>query len=228
MAGKAKIGASIALDGEREFKQTISEINKSISVLNSEMNKVSASFDDNKGSAEALTATYDVLGRKELTQKEKVEALEKALQASAAQYGESSNKTKEWQIQLNNAQAALIKTQNDVNKTTKKINELGNEEEEATKKGSMLSTIFKAGFFANIAANALSSVVQTIKQLGSEALATADELIRLSAETRLSIERLQELKYIGDDTGVSLDTISSAMSRLIRNMNSAKNERRSL
>ena len=224
MSGKAKIGASIALDGERDFRQAISEINKSISVLNSEMNKVSASFDDNKGSAEALTATYDVLGRKELTQKEKVEALEKALQASAEQYGESSNKTKEWQIQLNNAQAALIKTQNEVNKTTKKINELGNEEEEATKKGSMLSTIFKAGFFANIAANALSSVVQTIKQLGSEAFATADELIRLSAETRLSIERLQELKYIGDDTGVSVDKISSALSLLIRNMNSAKNE----
>ena len=43
MANK-KIGAGIALDGEKEFKQAVSGINKDLSVLGSEMQKVTAKF----------------------------------------------------------------------------------------------------------------------------------------------------------------------------------------
>ena len=45
-----KIGAGIALDGEREFKKAVTGINKDLSVLGSEMKKVTAQFDGNANS----------------------------------------------------------------------------------------------------------------------------------------------------------------------------------
>ena len=44
MANKNSIGAGIALDGEAEFRKAISSINKDLSVLGSEMKKVTADF----------------------------------------------------------------------------------------------------------------------------------------------------------------------------------------
>ena len=95
------------LDGEKEYKAAVSEINASLRVLNSEMKLVSAQFATNADSVDALTARSDVLTRQILTQKEKVEALQAALKDSADRYGEADDRTKRWQITLNNAEADI-------------------------------------------------------------------------------------------------------------------------
>ena len=48
MSKKVTIGAGIALDGEKEFKQAVSGINSDMKVLASEMKKVTSEFADNK------------------------------------------------------------------------------------------------------------------------------------------------------------------------------------
>lgn len=138
MAKKANIGASIGLDGEKEFKAAVSGINKDVKVLASEMKKVTAEFSDNKDSIEALTAKNDVLNKQVDTQREKINSLKSALENAKTQYGENSDKAKEWQISLNNAEADLYKLNKEVddNKDTleKAINpakDMGNEIEKA-------------------------------------------------------------------------------------------------
>ena len=54
MAGKAKIGAGIALDGEKEFKSAISGINKDLTVLKSALEK-------NKSEFERITVKYLIM-----------------------------------------------------------------------------------------------------------------------------------------------------------------------
>ena len=49
-------GLKIGLEGEREFKKSLAEINNSFRVLGSEMKLVDSQFDKNDKSAEALTA----------------------------------------------------------------------------------------------------------------------------------------------------------------------------
>ena len=56
MAGKAKIGAGIALDGEKEFKSAISSINKDLTVLKSALEKNKSEFDANGKSTELLNS----------------------------------------------------------------------------------------------------------------------------------------------------------------------------
>ena len=102
------------LDGEKEYKAAVSEINASLRVLNSEMKLVSEQFKNNDKSVEALTASSDVLSRQILTQKEKVEALQATLKNSAERYGEADARTKRWQTSLNNAQAELVKMEREL------------------------------------------------------------------------------------------------------------------
>ena len=100
-------GLKIGLEGEKEFKKALSEINQSFKVLGSEMKLVESQFSKNDNSLEALTARNQVLNKEIEAQKQKIETLRQALANAAESFGENDRRTQAWQIQLNNAQAAL-------------------------------------------------------------------------------------------------------------------------
>ena len=82
-------GLKIGLEGEKEFKKSISEINQTFKVLGSEMKLVTAQFDKNDNSIEALTARQQVLGKEVDAQRQKVETLRAALANSTESFGEN-------------------------------------------------------------------------------------------------------------------------------------------
>ena len=100
-------GLKIGLEGEKEFKKALSEINQSFKVLGSEMKLVSSQFDSNDKSVQALTARNSVLNKEIEAQKSKIETLRAALQNASDSFGETDRRTQNWQIQLNNAEASL-------------------------------------------------------------------------------------------------------------------------
>ena len=108
-------GLKIGLEGEREFKKSLAEINNSFKVLGSEMKLVDSQFDKNDKSAEALTARNQVLNKEIEQQKQKIDTLRTALQNAADSFGENDRRTQNWQIQLNNAQAALNGMERELN-----------------------------------------------------------------------------------------------------------------
>ncbi|OUP73252.1 hypothetical protein B5F08_12850, partial [Anaeromassilibacillus sp. An172] len=93
-------GLKIGLEGEKEFKRALTEINQSFKVLGSEMKLVSSQFDKNDNSVEALTARNQVLNREIDEQKKKIETLRSALNNASNSFGENDKRTKNWQIQL--------------------------------------------------------------------------------------------------------------------------------
>lgn len=115
------INTKIKLDGEREYKAALAEINGGLKVLKSELNLAAEQFRDNAGSVEALTKKNDILERSILTQQEKIEKLKESLQYSAREYGESSEKTNSWKVALNNAEAELSKMQRELDQNTDAI-----------------------------------------------------------------------------------------------------------
>ena len=100
-------GLKIGLEGEKEFKKALTEINQSFKVLGSEMKVVQSQFDKNDNSVEALTARNQVLNKEIDAQKQKIETLRQALTNASESFGENDRRTQQWQIQLNNATAAL-------------------------------------------------------------------------------------------------------------------------
>ena len=99
-------GLKIGLEGEKEFKKALSEINQSFKVLGSEMKVVTSQFDKNDNSVQALTARNQVLNKEIEAQKQKIETLRQALANASESFGENDRRTQQWQIQLNNATAA--------------------------------------------------------------------------------------------------------------------------
>ena len=117
MAGPS-INTKIKLDGEKEYKAALAEINSGLRVLKSELNLASEQFKDHAGSVDALSKKNDILERSILTQQEKIEKLKEALQYAGKEYGESSEKTNGWKIALNNAEAELAKMQGELDANT--------------------------------------------------------------------------------------------------------------
>ena len=66
------LGLKIGIEGEKEFKKALSEINQSFKVLGSEMKLVSSQFDKNDKSVQALSARNTVLNKEIEAQKNKV------------------------------------------------------------------------------------------------------------------------------------------------------------
>lgn len=104
-----QVSLKIALDGEKQYKQALSEINSGMKVLRSEMTLTAETFADNADSQEALIKKGDILERQILAQKDKVATLEAALQNAASAWGESDKRTMEWQTSLNKAEAELVR-----------------------------------------------------------------------------------------------------------------------
>lgn len=116
-------GLKIGLEGEKEFKKALSEINQSFKVLGAEMKVVTSQFDKNDNSVQALTARNQVLNKEIEAQKQKIETLRQALANASESFGENDRRTQQWQIQLNNATASLNDMERELDRNNTALDE---------------------------------------------------------------------------------------------------------
>lgn len=95
MAGKNDIVAGIRLEGERQFRSSVTSINKSVTSLKSELNLIKAQYDGNQNSMEALTKKGEVLNKILEQQKQKVEATKQGLENATRAYESGGKKIQE-------------------------------------------------------------------------------------------------------------------------------------
>jgi phage-related protein len=136
--GYSDFGLRIGVEGEKDFKAALSNINQTFKVLGSEMKLVSSEFDKNDKSVGALTARNEVLNKSIDAQKDKVSTLESALKNAADSFGESDKRTQSWQIQLNNAKAALNGMERELSDNVKSLDEMSDGEKDAAKQADNL------------------------------------------------------------------------------------------
>lgn len=142
------IGPKIGIEGEKEFKQAISAINKDVAVLGSEMGKVTAQFASNAGGMDALKAKSEVYNKQIDEQKKKIETLKQALANAASEFGENDVRTKNWQIALNKAEAELAKTENALKSTTDEMESFGKSADDTGKKFENMGGVLKGAAVA--------------------------------------------------------------------------------
>lgn len=124
-------GLKIGVEGEKEFKNALRDINQSFKVLGSEMKLVSSEFDKNDKSVQAVAARHEVLNKAIDAQKDKISTLEAALKNASDSFGENDRRTKNWAIQLNNAKAELNGMERELEDSADSADDLGNELREA-------------------------------------------------------------------------------------------------
>lgn len=160
-------GLKIGLEGEKEFKKALSDINQSFKVLGSEMKVVQSQFDKNDNSVEALTARNQVLNKEIEAQKQKIETLRQALANASESFGENDRRTQAWQIQLNNATAALNDMERELDRNNTALDEAEREMDDAADAADDLEEeLDDAGDAADDSEGKFSKLGGTLKTVG--------------------------------------------------------------
>lgn len=124
MAGPT-INTKIKIDGEDEYKQAIKEINAALGNLDSKLKNLDETYKDNEGSVEGLTKKNEILNQKILTQREKIDELNKMVKSAGETLGEHTVTTQNYQKQLNNAETALLKMEKALRANTEQLKDAG-------------------------------------------------------------------------------------------------------
>lgn len=233
-----EIKTTLALDGEKQYKASLDEAYRAMRVLGSEMKATNAAYGESGQSIDGLRSKNDLLNRQIEQQKKIVESLSKAVDESATAYGENDKKTDAYRIKLNNASAALSKMEGELTSNQSAIDAFGTETGKADKKtlnwgeslkkvGSMLGKTTVAAAKATAAAvaavgAAAGVAAKKVFDISKSTGVFADDLITLSAQTRISTDTLQKWDYAARFVDVSVDTMTGSMTKMIRNMDSAR------
>lgn len=227
------IGIKLGIEGEKEFKKAISDINQDFKVLGSELKAVTSQFDANDKSVKNLAAQNEVLNKQITAQKDKIETLRTALKNSAESFGENDSRTKKWQIQLNNAEADLNKLNRQLENNKKDMNAAEHETEQETtalknmgttadKTGSKLSSLGKvissamAAGAAAVAAIGTATVAAGKKMwdFANDVSETGDEIDKMSQKIGISAESYQEWAYVFERSGADINNLQAGMKTL--------------
>ena len=242
-------GLKIGVEGEREFKKSLAEINQTFKVLGSEMKLVQSQFDKNDNSVEALTARNATLNKQIDNQKEKISTLKAALENAASSFGENDKRTQAWQIQLNNAEAALNKMERELSQNDQALDSVGDEFSKAEKKadkfgdevketgeqaessgakfkkvGEVLKTVGVAMAAATAAiGTAAVAAGKKLWDMASETAKAGDEIDKTSQKLGMSAEAYQEWDYVLGQAGVDITSMTTGLKTMTNQIDNAKN-----
>lgn len=233
-----KLSGRVGLD-TTEFKSNIAAMNRELRVLESGFRASAAGLGDWANDATGLESRIKSLNSQIDVQKNKVSALQAEYQRIAEEKGATSRAAQDLEIKLNKETETLGKMESELGDTTRALDELGagadetgGDMDEMGEKSEGLSSVMSGlstgigiavGALIAVAAAAIAAAVAIGGLVFSSANAAAD-LVDLSAKTGISTTTLQEMAYIGDQVGVSLDTITGANARLTRSMGAAENK----
>lgn len=147
---KTKIGADVSLDGAKQFKKDIDNINSSIKLSTAELELNSVKYSQNAKSMEALSSKGDLLQKMYANQQNAVERHAQNLTELTAKYGANST-------QVTKAQASYTKVQTELEKTTQAIKK---NDEELEKSKTSTETLGTAQENLGRKATGLSGIIQ--------------------------------------------------------------------
>jgi len=241
-------GLKIGVEGEKEFKRALSDINQSFKVLGSEMKLVESEFGKNENSVQSLTSKNEVLTKQIDAQKDKIETLRKALENASSSFGENDRRTQAWAVQLNNAQAELNGMERELKGNEKALDSVADEFNAAEKQADQFGNeLDKTGKDADSAGGKFEKLGSVVKGVGAamgvafaaigtaaigagkalvgmtvEAAAYADEMLTQSTVTGMSVESLQAYSYAADLVDVSMETLTGSMAKQVKSMSNAR------
>lgn len=229
---KFNIGAKIALDGEKEYKQAVSNVNKSMSVLRSELKAVSAEYQGNANSIDALKSKNDILSKQQSEQEKKLKLLRDALNSANKEYGEGSKQAQDWQIKINNAYAELKKINRELDenekymkeaekstdKTAKSIDEFGKEVKEAKNETLGFGDVLKANLTSEAIVQGIKGIVNGLRDIITETEEYRQDLSKLETNTKLAgaafgdvKDKLRDLDAITKETDSNVEALSNLL-----------------
>ena len=217
-----EIKTKVAIDGEKEYKESLKNINSALGTLKSELKLVESQYAGQANSYAALSAKGDVLSRMYDQQKEKVKAAAEQLEKAKKAQSDYAEKVSSAQSEISRCEAALAALGDETGDTTEEQAKLTAELEKA--KGE-LSAAEKGYESTTRSVNSYQTQVNSaeteLNKLGSELDKNAsymDEAAKSSDGCAESIDEYgKEVKKAGEDSeeaGKKFDKVKTAATAL--------------
>ena len=213
---KNDISMRIGVEGEKEFKQSMSDIVQTSKTLASEMKLVESSFGKNASAQKKTKAQAEVL-TKQIANQEKQVALLRDRYEKAANSNKYSNaellKMKEnlnkAETQLNKMNAELAETEKKAGGFKNAVSKMG----EGLKKG--LASVAKAAA-VGVGAVATASVAVGKKMLdvAKETASAGDLIDKASQKLGMSAESYQKWDYVLGQSGIDISSMGAGLKTL--------------
>ena len=204
--GSKKIGAIIALDGERSFKQSVTNCNRTLSQLKAEMELVKAESEGQENSLESLKKQHEVLAKTLDVHKQKEEEVEKGLQHARESYAKMGDKLQDLRDNLQQAtkrlqemESASDTSSEETEQQRKKVAELKEALEKSEKNYKTAAdrvqtwetNLIKARTETAKASNALNENAKAMEEAADHAEDYADSLQEIQTNTDDAAEGVQ-------------------------------------
>ena len=210
-----EIKTKVAIDGEKEYKESLKNINSALGTLKSELKLVESQYAGQANSYAALSAKGDVLSRMYDQQKEKVKAAAEQLEKAKKAQSDYAEKVSSAQSEISRCEAALAALGDETGDTTEEQAKLTAELEKA--KGELSaaekgyeSTTRSVNFYQTQVNNAETE----LNKLGSELDKNASYM---DEAAKSSDEYGKEVKKAGEDSeeaGKKFDKVKTAATAL--------------
>lgn len=230
MAGAKVRGITIDLGVDASgVASGLKNVNKSISTTSKELRDIEKLLKLDPSNVTLLAQKQQALQRQLTQTRDKLDLLKKAEEELKSKMVDGG--TEEQQKQLAALQREIISTERNLDKYTDQLNEtegetkqLTNAEEQAASASEKMSGGFSVlkGALANLVADGLRKAVDGFKDLMTAGPEFADNMLTLAQQTHLSTDTLQELSYMSGLVDVDVNTIAGSLTKLTRNMSSAK------
>ena len=218
----SSFGGTVKLSGESEYRQALRQITSNLKLVSSEMAKVSAEYGKNDTSVEGLTAKNRELNKQIDEQKNKVNVLKDALAQSQKETGNNSATTQKWQIDLNKAEAELIKLTKEVQSNEEKmrnsqtsidgasssVREFANDADSTSKSVFSLGDMIKANLISE-------AIIGGVKSLGSALKNSIGSVTGLISEMQEYNSDLSKLEQNAISSGNSVEGMKDNMYDLV-------------
>ena len=207
------IGPRIGIDGEKEFRQQLQNINQQLRTLGSEMKAVTSAFDDGDRSEEALAAQTVVLNRQIDAQRQKLNQLQQGLDAAAAKFGETDTRTLKWRQAVNEATATLNKMESQLKSTTSEVDDLGDAMDGASSSTGGLSGLLGSGGLSGILGKGLAvgAVVTGVQQLTSAMFGVVESTQEYRSVMASLEVSSQAAGYTAEETAATYQRLQSVL-----------------
>ena len=217
-----EIKTKVAIDGEKEYKESLKNINSALGTLKSELKLVESQYAGQANSYAALSAKGDVLSRMYDQQKEKVKAAAEQLEKAKKAQSDYAEKVSSAQSEISRCEAALAALGDETGDTTEEQAKLTAELEKAK---SELAAAEKGYESTTRSVNSYQTQVNSaeteLNKLGSELDKNAsymDEAAKSSDGCAESIGKYgKEAKKAGEDSeeaGKKFDKVKTAATAL--------------
>lgn len=192
-----EIKTKVAIDGEKEYKESLKNINSALGTLKSELKLVESQYAGQANSYAALSAKGDVLSRMYDQQKEKVKAAAEQLEKAKKAQSDYAEKVSSAQSEISRCEAALAALGDETGDTTEEQAKLTAELEKA--KGEL-----------SAAEKGYESTTRSVNSYQTQVNKAETELNKLGSELDKNASYMDKVKTAATALGTALGTAAAA------------------